>query len=155
MSTQKLKQETDPNGIDAHTKGAKLDAGKVQPELIIRGFARSLLEVAKVATYGANKYTEDGWEVVPNGKKRYANAGLRHKLKRYIGQTHDSDTKIMHLAHEAWNILAELELTLRELEKEPNEEQDNPDVHNEAVQKWDTRVQGRKKKTTKATRKKS
>ena len=34
--------ELDPNGIDAHARGAKLDAGKTQPELIFRGFARVL-----------------------------------------------------------------------------------------------------------------
>src|SRR5690606_1597282 len=56
--------ERDPNGIDPHEPGAKLDAGKVEPELIQRGFARALLAVADVGTYGATKYTRDGWQDV-------------------------------------------------------------------------------------------
>lgn len=144
----KKHKEHDPNGIDAHTKGAKLDAGKVRPELIIRGFARALLEVAKVGTYGANKYTDDGWEVVPNAKKRYSNAGLRHKLKRYIGELVDDESKILHLAHECWNLLAELELTLREMENYCAVRITK--VHKRSVQKRNTRVQSRKKKTAKA-----
>ena len=105
--------ELDPHGTDAHTPGAKLDAGKVRPELIFRGFARALHAIAEVGTHGANKYTDNGWESVPNGTQRYADARYRHQLKRHIGETHDPDTRLLHLAHEAWNVLAELELSLR------------------------------------------
>src|SRR5690606_12949353 len=50
--TKELAQRTerDPNGIDPHKPGAKLDAGKVEPELIRRGFARALLAVADVGS---------------------------------------------------------------------------------------------------------
>ena len=51
--------EYDPNGKTAQDPGAKLDAGKVRPELIIRGFSRTLLEVSRVGTFGANKYEGD------------------------------------------------------------------------------------------------
>jgi hypothetical protein len=50
--------ETDPNGLDPHEPGAKLDAGKIRPQLVLGGFSRALEEVVKVGTYGANKYTE-------------------------------------------------------------------------------------------------
>ena len=39
-------------------------------------------------------------------------AAGRHRLKR-VRETHDPDSGILHLAHEAWNVLAELELALR------------------------------------------
>lgn len=104
----------DPNGLSQHQPGAKLDAGKVRPELIFRGFARALEAVAEVATYGANKYTDDGWECVESGVKRYADARYRHQLRRHQGETVDQESRLRHLAHEAWNVLAELELTLRQ-----------------------------------------
>ena len=105
--------DRDPNGLDPHAPGAKLDAGKVRPELIFRGFARALYAVAEVATFGANKYTDDGWEKVPDGEKRYRNAGYRHMLARHAGQLYDDQSGLLHAAHEAWNKLAELELMLR------------------------------------------
>jgi len=108
--------DRDPNGLSPHAPGAKLDAGKVRPELIFRGFARALYAVAEVATFGANKYTDDGWEKVQDGVKRYRNAGYRHMLARHAGQQYDDQSGLLHAAHEAWNKLAELELMLRTLE---------------------------------------
>ena len=105
--------ELDPTGRDAHTPGAKLDAGKVRPALVLGGFARALLAVSAVGTYGASKYTANGWMTVPNGEERYADAQLRHWLKSCIGETTDSDTDLLHLAHEAWNALAKLDLHIR------------------------------------------
>lgn len=40
-------------------------------------------------------------------------AGDRHRMRRYL-EACDPDTRISHLAHEAWNRLAELELALRQ-----------------------------------------
>lgn len=108
--------ELDPNGIDPHSPGAKLDAGKTQPELIYRGFARALNEVAEIGTFGAVKYSPDGWQSVPEGILRYRNANYRHRNAFYRGETHCPDSKKHHLAHAAWNALAELELMLREEE---------------------------------------
>src|SRR5690606_34954678 len=85
--TKELAQRTerDPNGIDPHSAGAKLDAGKVEPELIQRGFARALLAVADVGTYGATKYTRDGWQDVPAGVRRYTHAMSRHLSGEHRG----------------------------------------------------------------------
>jgi hypothetical protein len=107
--------ERDPNGIDAHSPGAKLDAGKVRVGLMFRGFARALLKVAEVTTYGARKYTPGGWQHVENGIERYDDAKCRHLLKGYL-QERDPETDIEEAAHEAWNALARLELLLREKE---------------------------------------
>jgi hypothetical protein len=34
-------------------------------------------------------------------------------LMRMGGETHDRESKLLHLAHEAWNVLAQLELFLQ------------------------------------------
>ena len=100
--------EVDPNGISQHEPGAKLDHGKVQMGLVFGGFARSLEEVGKVATYGANKYTPDGWKHVPNPVERYTNAMLRHWVAYSKGEVLDKDTGLSHFAHFTWNALAVL-----------------------------------------------
>ena len=45
--------EHDPAGRDAHTPGAKLDAGKPLPALVIGSFAAGLSEVVAVGSVGA------------------------------------------------------------------------------------------------------
>lgn len=107
--------EADPNGLDPHTKGAKLDAGKVRPSLIFSSMSRALVEVAKVGTYGAKKYSDGGWQYVENGVARYTDAMDRHRLWEPI-EGNDRDTDLLHAAHLAWNALARLELMLRERE---------------------------------------
>ena len=106
-------RDKDLNGVDQPSAGAKLDAGKPRAALVLGGFAKALLEVAKVGTFGANKYTDNGWMEVENGKDRYADAGLRHFLYKAAGEELDPESGLDHLAHEAWNALARLELALR------------------------------------------
>lgn len=113
------KRETDPTGREAGTPGAKLDAGKVRPDLILSGMPRALLAVAEVGTFGANKYTENGWMFVPDGAKRYTAAMDRHRLKESLEDV-DGDSGLLHQAHLAWNALARLELALIELEEKNN-----------------------------------
>ena len=108
--------EQDPNGKQPHELGSKLDAGKPS---VYRGlldyFPRACLAVAEVSTVGAKKYAWKGWESVPDGINRYADAGARHIVKESIEGPWDSDTKLLHKAQKAWNALAELELYLRAL----------------------------------------
>lgn len=120
--------ESDPNGLNAHTPGAKLDAGKLRPALVLGGFARALTEVCKVGTYGATKYTDNGWMEVLNGVTRYDDAKLRHWLAEKSGVECDADTKLLHASHEAWNALARLDLLLRQRESAHGLETRN-DVH--------------------------
>ena len=115
---QDFRDEKDPNGIGQHDSGAKLDSGKPRADLVLAGFARALEGVIKVGTYGASKYSDNGWLSVPNGISRYADAGRRHYFRRKAGESLDSESRLLHLEHEAWNVLAELELTLREMDKE-------------------------------------
>lgn len=109
--------EKDPYDRNPHDHGAKLDAGKLRIELVLGGFARALRAVSKIGTDGAAKYTEDGWMYVPNGIERYADAAGRHRLARQAGELYDPASGDLHLAHEAWNVLAQLDLTLRTQEQ--------------------------------------
>jgi len=106
-------KEVDPRGLSPHVVGAKLDAGKQLPALVLEGFARALSAVADVGTYGAVKYTRNGWVEVADGQFRYTNAMYRHLLKEAAGEVQDPDSNLLHAAHTAWNALARLELMLR------------------------------------------
>lgn len=109
--------ESDPHGTPQHAPGAKLDAGKLRAGLVLGGFARALREVSAVGTYGANKYTPNGWMQVPNGVERYTDAMHRHLLAEASGEARDPDTEILHAAHAAWNALARLDLMIRKSEE--------------------------------------
>lgn len=109
-------KETDPTGRNPHEPGAKLDAGKILPWLCITGFARALSAVSDVTTKGARKYTPNGWMTVPNGQDRYMEAFGRHALALARGEQIDADTNCLHKAQMVWNLLASLELELREAE---------------------------------------
>ena len=106
--------ESDPLGKDQHEGGAKLDAGKPRVALVMRDFAHALWEVARVGTYGAEKYCASGWMDVPDGINRYDDAMMRHKLKDWMGEKMDTDLPVEHLAQVAWNALATLERRIRE-----------------------------------------
>ena len=114
-------EEKDPNGVDPHTPGAKLDDGKVMASLL-EGFGLALLAIAEVGTFGAKKYSLNGWEKVEDGKTRYKNAKWRHLLEGYLCE-YDKESKLLHKAHEAWNTLAELEFILREGKNVKKEEE--------------------------------
>lgn len=108
--------ERDPLGRSANEPGSKLDAGKCRLGLVLNGFSRALNEVGRVGTYGANKYTPNGWVSVPNGPERYTDAMYRHLLREAAGEALDPDTQLHHAAHAAWNALARLDLLMREAE---------------------------------------
>lgn len=98
-------------------RGAKFDDGKNRLGLVLLGFARALQEVGLVGTYGANKYTDDGWTNVPDGERRYTDAMLRHLLREASGEQRDPESGQLHAAHAAWNALARLDLALRSKRK--------------------------------------
>ena len=96
------------------TGAIKYDAGK--PGVwrgVINYFPRAIWAVAEISTFGANKYAWNGWEDVDDGFARYKDAQARHALKFAMGEDIDPDSKLEHLAHEAWGALATLELFLR------------------------------------------
>lgn len=108
--------ESDPNSKSQHEPGAKMDAGKNRLGLVFNGFSHALQAVGAVGTFGANKYTEEGWKAVPGAKERYTDALLRHLFKEFNGEALDQDSGLSHAAHLAWNALARLEFILEEME---------------------------------------
>jgi len=108
--------ESDPTGRQPNDAGAKLDSGKNRLGLVLCGFPRALQAVGMVGTYGANKYSDNGWMSVPDGQRRYTDAMLRHLMKESEGESVDAESGLQHAAHLAWNALARLELELRNMD---------------------------------------
>lgn len=126
VSLYRGRAEKDPYGKSAKEPGSKLDAGKAPIwQGLLAYFPRALTKVSEVSAYGANKYAWKGWQSVPDGQNRYANALGRHLVKEAIEGPWDQDIKndpnfpgeVLHAAQVAWNALARLELMLQ---------QDNP-----------------------------
>jgi hypothetical protein len=98
--------------------------GKVRVELVDDGFPLALREIAKVMTWAqtAKGYKDHDWLNLPNPEQALAAAASRHRtdaiIQRQVGKAaaiectdHESD--ILHKAHEAFGVLAQLELILR------------------------------------------
>ena len=113
MATElSCRTEHDPNGLAQNEPGAKLDAGKIQAALVLGGFAKALEEVSKVGTFGAKKYSPNGWKSVKDGVNRYSDAMMRHWLAHQSGELIDADSGLSHLSQVAWNALAVLQLSM-------------------------------------------
>lgn len=63
-------------------------------------------ELVKVYTFGAEKYSENSWQNLPDGYRRYKAALFRHILAYEKGEINDPESGLKHLAHAAWNALA-------------------------------------------------
>jgi hypothetical protein len=131
--------DRDPTGLDPHDPGSKLDAGKVRPGLVIGGFARALLAVSDVGTFGANKYSDNGWKSVDGGLQRYTDAMFRHYLDEACGTRVDEDSGCLHAAQVAWNALARLEFILQEIEDEDRSDREQDTVEEYVARPLDRR----------------
>ena len=87
------------------TQAVKDDAGKLRYDLI-PPFA--LKELARVFSYGAEKYGGRNWEEGLDWSRLFA-AAQRHLWSWWAGEDADEETGISHLAQAAWNCLALLE----------------------------------------------
>jgi Domain of unknown function (DUF5664) len=99
LPVKEVQMPTNPN------IGTKYDTGKIQWWYMP---IEPMKEVLKVLAYGDTKYpAEDGcnWKRVPNAKKRYYSALMRHITAWWDGEKYDSETKLHHLAHAGTNIL--------------------------------------------------
>lgn len=89
------------------TTGVKYDGDKPRMSLVP---PKAILEVAKVLTYGAKKYSAENWRKVPEAHQRYLDAALRHINQYHQGQIIDNETGINHLAHAICSLLFIVEL---------------------------------------------
>lgn len=85
--------------------GAKYDGGKLNFRAFSRGLAKPIKAIAAVLTYGCEKYAEDSWQQVPNGKARYESALDRHMNAWKDGEKYDEESGLPHLAHAACNMM--------------------------------------------------
>ena len=90
--------------------GLKYDAGK--PRMWLLPFL-SLYEIAKVLTFGAEKYAPNSWQEVENGYERYMSALLRHIHSIQEGETHDAESGLLHISHVGCNALFLIWLTIK------------------------------------------
>ena len=97
-------------------EGKKDDSEKPRCSLVLGDFARALLAVSQVGTFGARKYEDHNWLKVENGFERYSDALVRHLLQGSY-EPYDNESGLSHAAHAAWNALARLELILRYTEE--------------------------------------
>lgn len=96
----------------------KHDNGKVRMDLLPMD---ALMEIARVFTFGCTPkemggagYAEDSWKTVPDARKRYLAAQLRHIADTAKGESVDPESHLFHEAHAAWNAIAVLWLKMHE-----------------------------------------
>ena len=97
----------------------KYDEGKPNLSLVFGGFNKALLDVGYIGTFGARKYTPNGWKDVENLYERYSSALLRHMfaaMSPRVKDIYDNETGRLHLAHVAWNALALTEHMLKSID---------------------------------------
>lgn len=86
-------------------EGRKDDQGKYKPSLVP---ALALIEVAKVFTFGAQKYGANNWRGGMDWS-RYLDAEDRHILTWKTGERFDKESGISNLAHAICNLMMLLE----------------------------------------------
>lgn len=96
--------------------------GKVKMHLYDEAFPNAILEIAKVMGWAEeNKgYKPNDFKNLPNAETEFSAAASRHRVKGFIQKAQgvpaiertDEESNIVHLAHTAFNVLAELELVL-------------------------------------------
>lgn len=91
----------------------QIDVVNPSAQSLLEAVPETLLQVCRVGTFGANKYTDHGWLTVEDGINRYLDACARHILQHYIEPIEDEESGLLHLAHAAWNVMAVFELKIR------------------------------------------
>lgn len=84
------------SGMEFSGAGVKHDLGKPRYDLVP---TRAVREFVEVLTFGAKKYTANGWRKVVGWRWRYLRAALTHVFQFLGGQARDPETNLHHLAH--------------------------------------------------------
>lgn len=91
-------------------QGRKFDGGKLRYDLIP---VMALEDVVKGLTYGTIKYDDNNWVKVPEGRKRYIAAAMRHVEKYRMGVLFDEESGVHHLSAAIDNLMFIVEKDLR------------------------------------------
>lgn len=82
-------------------EGIKYDKGKLRYGLIPPVVTR---EMAKVLTFGAEKYGPNNWQLVEDAENRYLDALYRHLEAWRAGELTDRESGLSHLSHAITNL---------------------------------------------------
>ena len=99
-------------------QGRKYDGGKLRYDLIP---VLALEETAKVVTKGVEKYDDENWKLVPEGRRRYLAAALRHIQQWRKGEIYDEEMGTHHIANAISNLMFILEKELQGWEDIPEQ----------------------------------
>jgi hypothetical protein len=100
--------------------GKKFDSEKPKMYLLP---PKATVEVAKVLTFGAQKYSEENWRYLDNIQNRYSGGALRHIFSHLDGELQDPETNYSHLAHAICCLMFKLELELEDGSKKNKEKE--------------------------------
>lgn len=108
---QKPVEQIKPSLTQSQGKGAsglKDDGGKLMWHLLPWKAVEGMI---KVLTFGALKYSPQGWRTVPNAKEMYLSAMMRHIRALSAGEVVDPESGLRHIDHIVTNacFLSELE----------------------------------------------
>jgi len=71
------------------------------------GMSNFLKELARVCTFGAERYGDESWKTVPNAETRYLGAMQRHIYDFQHGNyLNHEDGMLYHIAQVAWNAIS-------------------------------------------------
>ena len=104
--------------------GIKYDSEKPKMNLLP---PKAIVEVAKVLTFGAQKYDAENWRKLDDLQNRYTAGALRHIFAHMDGEKLDPETGLSHMAHALCCLLFKLEIELEdgEIKKEESRETDS------------------------------
>ena len=91
--------------------GIKYDSAKPKMNLLP---PKAIVEVAKVLTFGAEKYDAENWRKLDDLQNRYTAGALRHIFAHMDGEKLDPETGLSHMAHALCCLLFKLEIELED-----------------------------------------
>jgi len=112
-------------------KALRKNDGKPQMDFIL-DFPIAVEALCRVKELGAVKYARDNWKLGGKPDSEYYAACMRHlmaaKTAKDRGEMFADDSGCLHLAHAMWNIMALIELNVRETH--------DPELFGAMVEKW-------------------
>jgi hypothetical protein len=111
VQTSTRSSSTPSTPVDYERQGVAMEGVKYdgkKPDMYLLP-PLATLEVGKVLTYGANKYSPDNWKKLDSLQERYTSAAMRHLLAHMSGEENDEETDMSHLAHAICCLLFKLE----------------------------------------------
>jgi hypothetical protein len=93
------------------TAGVKYDIDKPKFSLMKHD---ALLEMVKVLTFGAQKYSPDNWRKLDDARTRYFDAANRHMWQWFSNERYDSESGYHHLAHAMASLMFIMQMDLED-----------------------------------------